>query len=68
MDADALEGLAAEAEAIAQRRESLDRGSLAEVMAMQGALGELLKSTERSLRMLRGMRGDGFEDGLAWQR
>ena len=71
MDTEALEALSVEAEALAKERRPLSAGQAAEAMALKGALGELLASTERSLRMLRGLREQGLrkmEEGAGWER
>ena len=71
MDREALEALSAEAEEIAKHREKLKAGDLKEAVVLKGALGELLLSTERSLKMLRGLQAGGLrrlEEGVAWDR
>jgi hypothetical protein len=55
MDAAELETLHAKAEVIATKRFQLSAADAKEALAMKQALGELLLSTERSLRVLRGM-------------
>jgi hypothetical protein len=55
MDAAELEILRAKAEAIAAKRLQLSAADAKEALTMKQALGELLLSTERSLRVLRGM-------------
>jgi hypothetical protein len=71
MDVVALEALSAEAEKIATMRIRLKHADVREVISLKGALGELLRSTERSLRMLRGLREAGLrqiEEGSVWAR
>jgi hypothetical protein len=55
MDVEALRSLCALAEEMELRRAKVSRESAVEALMMKQALGELLRSTERSLRMLRGI-------------
>jgi hypothetical protein len=71
MDVVALEALSAEAEKIATMRIQMKHADVKEAISLKGALGELLRSTERSLRMLRGLREAGLrqiEEGSVWAR
>ena len=76
MDAAALEGLRAEALLIAAMGKRPSVFEARRALALQDALGELLRSTDRSLRMLRGLRDAGlrragFESmngAMAWER
>jgi len=70
MDVSALEALSAEAETVARMRVKVSRADAGRALALKNALGELLRSTERSLRMLRGLREAGvrrIEEGGAWE-
>ncbi len=55
MDVVALEALSAQAEKAASLRVRLKQEDAREALALRDAVGELLRSTERSLRMLRGL-------------
>ena len=55
MDVVALEELRAQAAEMASLRVRLKHADVREAIALKDALGELLQSTERSLRMLRGL-------------
>ena len=71
MDVSALEALSAEAETMARMRAKVSRADANRALALKGALGELLQSTERSLRMLRGLREAEvrrIEEGGSWER
>jgi hypothetical protein len=71
MDVSALEALSAEAETMARTRVRVSQTDAGRALALKDALGELLRSTERSLRMLRGLREAGvrrIEEGGAWER
>jgi len=70
MDVVALERLSAEAEKISSRRILVSPAAAGEVRKFQGALGELLQSTERSLRMLRGLHDAGLRrmEDATWER
>lgn len=71
MDVSALEALIAEAETMARMRVRVSQADAEQAFALKAALGELLRSTERSLRMLRGLREAGvrrIEEGGAWER
>ena len=71
MDVVALERLSAEAEKISSRRVAVSPAAAVKVREFQGALGELLQSTERSLRMLRGLHDAGLrkmEEDATWDR
>ena len=70
MDVEALEILSAQAETVANSRVRLKRADVHGAVALKDALGELLQSTERSLRMLRGLhetRVRKAEEGT-WER
>jgi len=63
MDVVALEALSVQAEAVAGMRLRMD------AVRLKAALGELLRSTERSLSMLRGLREARvrrLEEGATW--
>ncbi len=69
MDVVALEALSVQAEAIAGMRLRMDAANAEESIRLRAALGELLRSTERSLSMLRGLREARvrrLEEGAAW--
>ena len=71
MDISALMKLGAEAEAMAMLRPQLNPTAAAQVLALKQALAELLQSTERSLRMLRGLHEAGvrrIEEQATWER
>ena len=71
MDVSALMKLGAEAEAMAMLRPQLSPTAAAQVLALKQALAELLQSTERSLRMLRGLHEAGvrrIEEQATWER
>jgi hypothetical protein len=67
MDVSALEVLSAEADAMSRMRVRVHRADAGRALALKEALVELLRSTERSLRMLRGLHEAGVyrigEDG-----
>lgn len=62
MDVAALEALSAEADAVARMRVRVAQADMGAALALKEALGELLRSTERSLRMLHGLR-----EAVAWR-
>lgn len=69
MDVVALEALSVQAEAVAGMRLRMDAVDAEEAIRLKAALGELLRSTERSLSMLRGLREARvrrLEEGATW--
>jgi hypothetical protein len=71
MDLAALEALSAQAAALASLRVRLKQANAREAVSLKEALGELLRSTERSLRMLRGLheaRVRRIEEATTWER
>jgi len=71
MDVSALMKLGAEAEAMAKLRPQMTSTDAAQSLALKQALAELLQSTERSLRMLRGLHEAGvrrIEEQATWER
>ncbi len=65
LDAERLERLAEEAEALQARCAAITERPL-ELRALRKTLLEVLRSTEGNLRVLRGLRAQG--EGLRWER
>ena len=70
MNVSALESLKVQAETVATQRVGLRDADVAEALMMKQALEDLLGSTERSLRVLRGMHEAGVRrvEDAAWAR
>ncbi len=71
MDVSALMKLGAEAEEMAKLRIQMSSTDAAQAVALKQALAELLQSTQRSLRMLRGMHDMSvrrIEEQATWER
>jgi hypothetical protein len=71
MDVSALMKLGAEAEQMAALRVRMAPADAGQALALKAALAELLQSTERSLRMLRGLHDTGIrriEEQSTWER
>jgi len=71
MDVSALMKLGAEAEEMAKLRIQMNPTDAAQAVALKQALAELLQSTQRSLRMLRGLHDTSIrriEEQATWER
>ena len=71
MDVSALMKLGAEAEEMAKLRIQMSPTDAAQAIALKQALVELLQSTQRSLRMLRGLHDTSIrriEEQATWER
>jgi hypothetical protein len=69
MDAETLRALCVEAEGLSKMDFQRNASEHRRAVELKGALAELLASTERSLRMLRGMREKSLrqiEEGVVW--
>jgi len=71
MDVSALMKLVAEAEEMSKLRPQMSPADAAQAVALKQVLAELLQSTQRSLRMLRGLhdtRVRRIEEQAKWER